>query len=194
MYAYRSVRFIFQVPPLQCDIVECVKYSREGMKDDYLGCTCTQKRFLGPGHITCQRDYIRVLILKTHVILDKQLLVKQHTTFLKGKETLCSLFLSVPNSGLSLSAPLFALQVISYSSPPPVKLSMPSIVESSSEYDLIVVGAGVLGSAAAKAFGSDGRRVLLLERDLSEPDRIVGELLQPGGVNALTALGMEGMA
>lgn len=70
---------------------------------------------------------------------------------------------------------------------------MPSIVESSSEYDLIIVGAGVLGSAAAKAFGSDGRRVLLLERDLSEPDRIVGELLQPGGVNALTALGMEGM-
>lgn len=103
-------------------------------------------------------------------------------------------FSSVPNSGLSLSAPLFALQVIPYSSPPPVKLSMPSIVESSSEYDLIVVGAGVLGSAAAKAFGSDGRRVLLLERDLSEPDRIVGELLQPGGVNALTALGMEGMA
>lgn len=72
-------------------------------------------------------------------------------------------------------------------------LSMPSIVESSSEYDLIIVGAGVLGSAAAKAFGSDGRRVLLLERDLSEPDRIVGELLQPGGVNALTALGMEGI-
>ncbi|KAI8377498.1 squalene epoxidase-domain-containing protein [Radiomyces spectabilis] len=59
------------------------------------------------------------------------------------------------------------------------------------EYDLIVVGAGILGSAAAKAFGQDGRRVLLLERDLSEPDRIVGELLQPGGVNALQTLGLE---
>jgi squalene monooxygenase len=62
------------------------------------------------------------------------------------------------------------------------------------EYDLIVVGAGIVGCAAARAFASDGRRVLLLERDLSEPDRIVGELLQPGGVNALKALGMEGKA
>lgn len=26
----------------------------------------------------------------------------------------------------------------------------------------------------------DGRRVLVVERDLSQPDRIVGELLQPG--------------
>jgi squalene monooxygenase len=31
-----------------------------------------------------------------------------------------------------------------------------------------------------------------LERDLSEPDRIVGELLQPGGVAALTELGLGG--
>lgn len=69
---------------------------------------------------------------------------------------------------------------------------MPSVVQPASEYDLIIVGAGVLGSAAAKAFGSSGRRVLLLERDLSEPDRIVGELLQPGGVNALKSLGLEG--
>lgn len=60
------------------------------------------------------------------------------------------------------------------------------------EYDLIIAGAGIVGCAAAKAFGSDGRRVLLLERDLSEPDRIVGELLQPGGVNALKMLGLEG--
>lgn len=34
------------------------------------------------------------------------------------------------------------------------------------------------------------RNILLLERDLSEPDRIVGELLQPGGVIALDKLGM----
>jgi hypothetical protein len=37
----------------------------------------------------------------------------------------------------------------------------------------------------------DGRRVLLLERDLSQPDRIVGELLQPGGYLMLKKLGME---
>jgi NADPH-dependent 2,4-dienoyl-CoA reductase/sulfur reductase-like enzyme len=61
------------------------------------------------------------------------------------------------------------------------------------EYDIIIVGAGILGCAAAKAFGTDGRKVLLLERDLSEPDRIVGELLQPGGIDALKSLGLEGM-
>lgn len=32
--------------------------------------------------------------------------------------------------------------------------------------------------------------MLLLERDLSTPDRIVGELLQPGGCASLRALGM----
>ena len=36
-----------------------------------------------------------------------------------------------------------------------------------------------------------GRRVLVLERDLSQPNRIVGELLQPGGYNKLKALGLE---
>lgn len=61
-----------------------------------------------------------------------------------------------------------------------------------SEYDMIIVGAGVVGCAAAKAFGEDGRKVLLLERDLKEPDRIVGELMQPGGMQALKQLGMEG--
>lgn len=38
----------------------------------------------------------------------------------------------------------------------------------------------------------DGRRVQVIERDLSEPDRIVGELLQPGGYLKLIELGLEG--
>ncbi len=72
-------------------------------------------------------------------------------------------------------------------------------------FDCIVVGAGVVGSAMAHTLARDGRRVLLLgmqnvscaaemsvERDLSEPDRIVGELLQPGGVRALERLGLAG--
>lgn len=59
-------------------------------------------------------------------------------------------------------------------------------------YDVVIVGAGILGCALAAAFGKQGRRVLLLERDLSEPDRIVGELLQPGGVSALEKLGLRG--
>lgn len=37
----------------------------------------------------------------------------------------------------------------------------------------------------------DGRKVTVIERDLNEPDRIVGELLQPGGVRALSKLGLS---
>jgi squalene monooxygenase len=59
------------------------------------------------------------------------------------------------------------------------------------EADVVVVGSGVFGCAAAVALAKQGRSVLLLERSLKEPDRIVGELLQPGGVAALTELGLE---
>jgi squalene monooxygenase len=38
----------------------------------------------------------------------------------------------------------------------------------------------------------DGRRVHVIERDLTEPNRIVGELLQPGGYLKLIELGLEG--
>ncbi|KAI9140932.1 squalene epoxidase-domain-containing protein [Paraphysoderma sedebokerense] len=61
---------------------------------------------------------------------------------------------------------------------------------SEKNYDVIIVGAGVAGSALAFALGKDGRRVLLIERDMSQPDRIVGELLQPGGCLALESLGL----
>ncbi|RXK38555.1 squalene monooxygenase [Tremella mesenterica] len=58
--------------------------------------------------------------------------------------------------------------------------------------EIIVVGAGIAGTAIAYGLASTGRSILLLERDLSEPDRIVGELLQPGGVAALHRLGLQG--
>jgi len=58
-------------------------------------------------------------------------------------------------------------------------------------YDVLVVGAGVAGGAIATAFGRQGRTVLLIERCLAAPDRIVGELLQPGGVEALQQLGLS---
>jgi hypothetical protein len=61
------------------------------------------------------------------------------------------------------------------------------------EADVVIVGAGIVGCAAAVAFGNQGRSVILLEKSLKEPDRIVGELLQPGGVNALEKLGMRGV-
>ena len=44
----------------------------------------------------------------------------------------------------------------------------------------------------AAVLGKDGRRVTIIERDLKQPDRIVGELLQPGGYDCLKALGLEG--
>lgn len=59
------------------------------------------------------------------------------------------------------------------------------------EADVVIVGAGIFGCAVAWALGNQGRSVILLERSLKEPDRIVGELLQPGGVQALQTLGLR---
>ena len=58
------------------------------------------------------------------------------------------------------------------------------------EADVVIVGAGILGCALAITFARQGRSVTLLEKSLKEPDRIVGELLQPGGVEALEKLGI----
>ncbi|KAK4546537.1 hypothetical protein LTR36_001754 [Oleoguttula mirabilis] len=59
------------------------------------------------------------------------------------------------------------------------------------EAEVVIVGAGILGCAIAVALGNQGRSVILLEKSLREPDRIVGELLQPGGVAALEKLGLR---
>jgi squalene monooxygenase len=58
--------------------------------------------------------------------------------------------------------------------------------------DIVIVGAGIVGCALAVALGKQGRSVILLEKSLKEPKRIVGELLQPGGVMALKKLGLRG--
>jgi squalene monooxygenase len=62
-------------------------------------------------------------------------------------------------------------------------------------YDIIIVGAGVAGSALAHGLSTLPRskplRIALVERSLAEPVRIVGELLQPGGVLALKKLGID---
>ncbi|XP_058006215.1 squalene epoxidase 3 isoform X2 [Hevea brasiliensis] len=63
--------------------------------------------------------------------------------------------------------------------------------EDGSGPDVIIVGAGVAGAALACTLGKDGRQVHMIERDLTEPDRIVGELLQPGGYLKLIELGLE---
>ena len=64
------------------------------------------------------------------------------------------------------------------------------MTSASNIYDVIVVGAGVVGPTIATALARQGRRVLIIERDWSTPDRIVGELMQPGGIKALKELGM----
>ncbi|XP_004634511.1 squalene monooxygenase isoform X1 [Octodon degus] len=56
--------------------------------------------------------------------------------------------------------------------------------------EIIIVGSGVLGSALAAVLSRDGRKVTVIERDLKEPDRIVGEFLQPGGCCVLKDLGL----
>lgn len=58
--------------------------------------------------------------------------------------------------------------------------------------DIVIVGGGVAGCANAVAFGKQGRTVVLLEKSLAQPERVVGELLQPWGVRALHSLGMGG--
>lgn len=59
------------------------------------------------------------------------------------------------------------------------------------KYDAIVIGAGVIGPCISTALARQGKKVLIIERDWSEPkDRVVGELMQPAGVKALRELGM----
>lgn len=63
------------------------------------------------------------------------------------------------------------------------------------DYDAIIVGGSIAGPVVAKALSDQGRKVLLLDRTLFDrPDRIVGELMQPGGLEALRRVGMEDCA
>ncbi|KAF5915278.1 hypothetical protein HPG69_011743 [Diceros bicornis minor] len=66
-----------------------------------------------------------------------------------------------------------------------------SSISSQNDPEVIIVGSGVLGSALAAVLSRDGRKVTVIERDLKEPDRIVGEFLQPGGYHVLKDLGLE---
>lgn len=68
----------------------------------------------------------------------------------------------------------------------------------SDHYDVLIVGAGVAGPSLAHALATKTStkratplRIALLERSLSKPDRIVAELLQPGGVESLEKLGLK---
>ncbi|KAG8364172.1 hypothetical protein BUALT_Bualt19G0099400 [Buddleja alternifolia] len=56
--------------------------------------------------------------------------------------------------------------------------------------DVIIVGAGVAGSALAFTLGKDGRQVQVIEKNLNKPDTFAGELLQPAGYLKLSELGL----
>ncbi|KAJ4901410.1 Uncharacterized protein Rs2_15361 [Raphanus sativus] len=58
----------------------------------------------------------------------------------------------------------------------------------------VIVWRWILKVVATLGDAEEGRRVHVIERDLSEQDRIVGELLQPGGYLKLMELGLEGLA
>ncbi len=60
-----------------------------------------------------------------------------------------------------------------------------------SKYDVCIVGAGVAGATMAARLGKAGKKVVVVERNLKERDVIVGELLQPGGVESLQKMGLE---
>lgn len=61
---------------------------------------------------------------------------------------------------------------------------------SDTHYDAIIIGAGVVGPCLAKNLAGQGRKVLIIEREWTKPNRIVGELMQPSGLLALKRLGM----
>lgn len=56
-------------------------------------------------------------------------------------------------------------------------------------YDVVVCGAGVAGLTVARAFGRQGRRVLLVDKLRVSPPVHRGELLQPRSLEILNALG-----
>ena len=66
------------------------------------------------------------------------------------------------------------------------------VVDPSSDLraDVCIIGAGVAGSALAASLGIKGFSTVLIERDYDEPDKFIGELLQPGGVKMLQDLGL----
>lgn len=62
---------------------------------------------------------------------------------------------------------------------------------SATQFDVCIIGAGVAGGTMAAYLGANGLRVAVVEKVLAEQDRIVGELLQPGGVQMLRNMGLE---
>ncbi len=59
------------------------------------------------------------------------------------------------------------------------------------KFDVCIIGAGVAGGVLAAYLGKNGLNVAVIEKSLAEQERIIGELLQPGGVIKLQEMGLE---
>ncbi|KAJ2137609.1 Squalene epoxidase [Coemansia sp. RSA 678] len=72
-------------------------------------------------------------------------------------------------------------------------VSFTEFIAMDKEFDFVVIGAGPIGAALAFKLARDNpnSRVLVVEKNWAEPDRIVGELMQPGGCQAIEQLGLR---
>lgn len=64
-------------------------------------------------------------------------------------------------------------------------------MEANNQFDVCIIGAGVAGGTLAAYLGKHNIRVALIEKTITPQDRIVGELLQPGGVIKLREMGLS---
>jgi len=64
-------------------------------------------------------------------------------------------------------------------------------MEPTTRFDVCIIGAGVAGGVLAAYLGANGMRVAVVEKNMAEQERMIGELLQPGGVIKLQELGLE---
>lgn len=64
------------------------------------------------------------------------------------------------------------------------------MMDQTAKPDVCIIGAGVAGATMAAYLGKQGKKVCIIEKNWEEQDRIVGELLQPGGVNKLEEMGL----
>ncbi|XP_072050157.1 squalene monooxygenase-like [Amphiura filiformis] len=62
---------------------------------------------------------------------------------------------------------------------------------SSDDPEVVIIGAGITGASLAAVLGKNGRRVVVIERDMSPPNTFRGEALQPGGLKALQDMGLN---
>ena len=63
-------------------------------------------------------------------------------------------------------------------------------IERMQDYDLIIIGGGIGGSALAQVMARSGRSVLLLEQSEVYQDRVRGEWIAPWGVDEVKRLGL----